>query len=376
MLPRDGSSSATRRVISSPIRRASASVSPGTRRRNSSMRTSSVPMAQNPLSFPSVKPATLFGDFALQAPHEVAELQWRRIALGGKECSKRCKFDLRAGGVHAFGQNPKRRVERVATLLPAKTADNLAPEFQPLCGIRLGELKDVAQAPDECRIDVAFLVRRQQRDAGKTFNGLQQIGRVRVRKLVLGIMDLAGPLAENGIAFVEQDDRVHVRGAAQEALKVLGSLSDPFAYDSGQIYSEQVIAKHCCHDLCNHGLTSSRRTAQQGHQRLSLREEPLSLRAFPKGGAMVGFVNDVLQGITQGRWRHEVVPRKRAAQQLREISEAPPRSFAHTQSHLFWRLQPCGRGSQDVARLNPVALGQRPEFFGLPVVRSRQMPAP
>src|SRR5712691_4480697 len=97
MFPCAGNSADTRRAISSPKWRTSASVSPGMRSRSSSMWMSSALMVQNPLPLAGAERSSFFRQLALQAAQQVTQFQQHHVALGVEYGPERGELDLRAG---------------------------------------------------------------------------------------------------------------------------------------------------------------------------------------------------------------------------------------------------------------------------------------
>ena len=123
----------------------------------------------------------------------------------------------------------ERRIERPHPVFSGERAHDLAPDFEALREIGLGEFEDVTQAADEGRIDVAFLIRGEQRDARIAFDSLEQIRGIRVGELVLRVADLRAAFAEKRVAFVEQKHRVHVGRARENPFEILGCFAHPLA---------------------------------------------------------------------------------------------------------------------------------------------------
>lgn len=88
-------------------------------------------------------------------------------------------------------------------------------------------------------LDMLLAIGRENDNSTVTFNTLKKMGRFRVRKPVMGIVNSA-PHPEQRICFIEEEDRATGLGFVKHVVQVLLCLADVWTYHCRQIHSEQI----------------------------------------------------------------------------------------------------------------------------------------
>src|SRR6185369_5505761 len=168
---------------------------------------------QHPFPISTAKCATFFRKLTLESAKHVSDRQGLTGALSDENCSQHCKLDLSTSCINTFREKFQVFAHRSDSFTSDKSLNYPEPDFQPLLHIGFFEINNEPQASDEGWINIVFLIGCQNRYARKRFDRLQQIGRVRIRKLVLCIADFTNALAEHGIGLVKQQNCIHISSA-------------------------------------------------------------------------------------------------------------------------------------------------------------------
>jgi hypothetical protein len=119
-----------------------------------------------------------------------------------------------------------------------------------------------------------------------------------------------------------------VPGLCEDLVNVLGGLADVFADDGGEINAKQIQFELSGDHLCGHGFTCTRRAGKKGHKSFSLRKHAPGFRAFPERLAGAGFEDKILDVRFEVVGKCQILPRKRAFEDLSQFSEAMARGGA------------------------------------------------
>ena len=131
------------------------------------------------------------------------------------------------------------------------------PERPPQTHVRRRKVDDHVEAAGEGLVDVGPQVGGQDGEAVEGLHPLQQVGDLDVGVAVVGVAHL-GPLAEEGIGLVEEQDGVDAVGLGEDPLQVLLGLTHVLVDHGGQVDGVQVEAEVAGHDLGRHGLAGAR----------------------------------------------------------------------------------------------------------------------
>ena len=106
---------------------------------------------------------------------------------------------------------------------------------------RVGERErdDEAQPPQERGVERLLHVRRQDREAAVGLHALQQVADLDVGVAVVAVLDL-GPLAEERVRLVEEQDRAARLGRVEDPPQVLLRLADVLADDLAEVDAVEV----------------------------------------------------------------------------------------------------------------------------------------
>jgi len=142
----------------------------------------------------------------------------------------------------------------------------------------LGSLErdGVVDAPHERAVDVRLVVARQQDDAVVGLDPLEQVVDLHVRVAVGRVGD-RGPVPENGVGLVEQQNRVGVFGLGENLFEVLLGLADVLAHDRGEVDLVQFHAGVGGDYLRGHRLPRPRGAGEQRNHARSAAEPLLEL---------------------------------------------------------------------------------------------------
>ena len=166
----------------------------------------------------------------------------------------------------------------------------------------------------------------QDGQAAVRLHALQQIADLDVGVAVVAVLDLAA-LAEQRIGLVEQQDRAAVLGGVEDAAQILLRLAD-------------VLADDLATGRCGRGRGAARRASTSAAMVLPVPLAPANSALMPEaagcGGRSPSCRRRVRAGARARRsarsmsllrlGQHEVVPRRRRLDALREIVQARPRA--------------------------------------------------
>ena len=110
-------------------------------------------------------------------------------------------------------------------LRAGKTRRQISPALR---GIGKRKLHDEAQAAQERRVEGAFHIGREDRQAAVGFHALQQVADFDVGVAVVAVFDFAA-LAEQRVGFVEEQDRAAFFGGVEHPAQILFGFADVFA---------------------------------------------------------------------------------------------------------------------------------------------------
>ncbi len=108
------------------------------------------------------------------------------------------------------------------------------PQAVALFGLRHGEGNDRLEAAGERVIDIAAQIGRQDDDAGKVLDALQEVADFLIGVAIVGAVD-AGTLAKQGIGLIEEQDPAALFGQVEDAGQILFRFADVFRHDHRQV---------------------------------------------------------------------------------------------------------------------------------------------
>ena len=136
-----------------------------------------------------------------------------------------------------------------------------------------------------------------------------------------------GPLAEQGVRLVEQQQHRCPLARLEQLAQVLLGLPDVLAHHPGQVDAVQVEPERAGQDLRGHRLAGAARAREQSGRAAAGRGEPGEAPVVEHLAAISGLCLELAQMRGGGRGEHEVGPRVRErqrAQQLRRAGHQEP----------------------------------------------------
>ena len=173
--------------------------------------------------------------------------------------------------------------------------------------LREGEMHHIGDAPHKRRVDVLHQVGGQHAHPVVILDLLEQIGHLHVGVPVVGVLYVA-PLAEDGVALIEEQDAVGIAGLVEYGLQVLFRFADILADDLGDVDLIHLHIQLPGDHLGAHGLARARRPCKQDGQALAIAQlflkAPFLVDPVLVADMVAGLLHQPLLGLGQ----HHVLP--------------------------------------------------------------------
>ena len=165
----------------------------------------------------------------------------------------------------------------------------------------------IGDAPHKRRVDVLHQVGGQHAHPVVILDLLEQIGHLHVGVPVVGVLYVA-PLAEDGVALVEEQDAIGIAGLVEHGLQVLFRFADILADDLGDVDLIHLHVQLPGDHLGAHGLARARRPCKQDGQALAIAQlffkAPFLIDPVLVADMVAGLLHQPLLGLGQ----HHVHP--------------------------------------------------------------------
>src|SRR6185503_1159498 len=117
--------------------------------------------------------------------------------------------------------------------------ENASPNLRAMRRIRKRKVDDETHAPHKRRIEIAFSIRRQHREASIRLHALQEIVDLDVCITVVTVFHFAA-FAEERVRFVEEKNRTTIFRRIKHAPQVFLSLADVLTDNTRKVYAIEI----------------------------------------------------------------------------------------------------------------------------------------